>query len=411
MRCATRRSKVLRSIRPIERRGAGRRTALRARYAAGTVDGRAERGYLDEPGVAAASTDRDVRGGQADDRQLARGAACRSTCAPASGWRGSARRSRSASATGSAAARSRARGVSAARSRTGSCSSCSRTRRWTSRCTRGSRGIGLDTADGPDERRLPRRRRAGDTTPTKLLLPRTSSRRRRDQLHRASTRCECRRGESVDPILAGLGGRDASPIHSYPAGELRPGRGEPPVRARRPALGATTRARLRRDRRQLTRAGDALAVSARRSPALRHSARSFASRCAVSGCALQPARRAPRRRYAGCRHGCGCAARRSAAARGGTARRGAARGAARETTGRRARPPSWRGRRGSPAPASASSLLLAAREKPGMSAFCRMYAPCLWKPVCETEKPSRAAAPPSRGAARRPGSGAATAAR
>ncbi len=22
-----------------------------------------------------------------------------------------------------------------------------------------------------------------------------------------------------------------------------------------------------------------------------------------------------------------------------------------------------------------------------MSAFCRMYAPCLWKPVCDTEKP------------------------
>ena len=47
--------KVLRSIRPIERQAlAGQ--ALRARYAAGNVDGRAERGYLDEPGVAAAST-------------------------------------------------------------------------------------------------------------------------------------------------------------------------------------------------------------------------------------------------------------------------------------------------------------------------------------------------------------------
>jgi len=47
--------KVLRSIRPLDR-GALAAQALRARYAAATVDGRAERGYLDEPGVAASST-------------------------------------------------------------------------------------------------------------------------------------------------------------------------------------------------------------------------------------------------------------------------------------------------------------------------------------------------------------------
>ena len=74
------------------------------------------------------------------------------------------------------------------------------------------------------------------------------------------------------------------------------------------------------------------------------------------------------------------------AARDGTGRRGATRGAGARNAelsssgaifDRLPRQPSTR---------FASSCCSPA-ENPGMSALCRMYAPCLWKPVCDTENP------------------------
>jgi glucose-6-phosphate 1-dehydrogenase len=74
---------------------AGRRSmAVRAQYADGTVGGESVPGYLTEQDVPSDSNTETVRGAAAVRRQLALGRACRSTCAPASGWRARSPRSR-----------------------------------------------------------------------------------------------------------------------------------------------------------------------------------------------------------------------------------------------------------------------------------------------------------------------------
>ena len=88
--------KVLQAIEPPTPEQVAEMT-VRARYTAAWSGGEEVPGYLEEEGVPAGLEHRDLRGAASSRSTTGAGPACRSSCAPASGWRARSPRSPSSS--------------------------------------------------------------------------------------------------------------------------------------------------------------------------------------------------------------------------------------------------------------------------------------------------------------------------